>query len=310
MNCGECEKELERIKELGQLIMRNSQWLYEETDKSHSNDELQMLTGQCLDELFSILGIDDVIFERELNHLGDRRRERKTYKKIYVNNDPILMTPEKWEKKILDIYYSKPTEFIKDATKDIKSLKHPDKFGNYSHFVGKVNMVMGNFNWLLKKYISANKRREQLRKENKELKKLLGDAKEVILDMNNQLKRPRKANDLSYPQKNKRSPLTKSIRHEVFVKDGFKCVECGATNQQTRLHVDHILPVAQGGTDELSNLQTLCEACNLAKSNRMWKGGTGESVEQSESDYDPDFMQKQYEIAREQRLEVTQKLRR
>lgn len=75
-------------------------------------------------------------------------------------------------------------------------------------------------------------------------------------------------------QKNKkRKTLSKSIRHEVFKKDGFKCVECGATKENTTLHVDHILPVAQGGSDELDNLQTLCEACNLSKSNRYWKGG-------------------------------------
>lgn len=71
----------------------------------------------------------------------------------------------------------------------------------------------------------------------------------------------------------KRTPFTKSIRHEVFKRDDYRCVECGATNQDVRLHVDHIIPVSQGGSDELDNLQTLCEDCNLAKSNRAWKGG-------------------------------------
>ena len=37
-------------------------------------------------------------------------------------------------------------------------------------------------------------------------------------------------------------------------------------------HVDHILPVAQGGTDDLDNLQSLCRACNTAKGGRsMWQ---------------------------------------
>lgn len=73
--------------------------------------------------------------------------------------------------------------------------------------------------------------------------------------------------------KKKRKSISKSIRHEVFKRDNYKCVECGATKEKTVLHIDHIIPVFQGGSDELDNLQTLCEACNLAKSNRTWKGG-------------------------------------
>jgi len=73
--------------------------------------------------------------------------------------------------------------------------------------------------------------------------------------------------------KPKRSPIPGALRHEVFKRDGYKCVECGATNQEVRLHVDHIIPISQGGSNELDNLQTLCIDCNLAKSNRAWKGG-------------------------------------
>lgn len=70
---------------------------------------------------------------------------------------------------------------------------------------------------------------------------------------------------------NNRKRLSKSIRHEVFKRNNYKCVECGATKEDIRLHIDHILPVSQGGSDELDNLQTLCETCNLGKSNRRWK---------------------------------------
>ncbi|MFH8119917.1 MAG: HNH endonuclease [Candidatus Aenigmatarchaeota archaeon] len=72
-----------------------------------------------------------------------------------------------------------------------------------------------------------------------------------------------------------REPIPKSLRQEVFKRDGYKCVECGATKETTTLHVDHIIPKSEGGTDELDNLQTLCEKCNLAKSNRKWRGGGG-----------------------------------
>jgi hypothetical protein len=36
-------------------------------------------------------------------------------------------------------------------------------------------------------------------------------------------------------------------------------------------HVDHVLPVARGGTTNLANAQGLCEACNLAKEMQGWR---------------------------------------
>jgi hypothetical protein len=73
----------------------------------------------------------------------------------------------------------------------------------------------------------------------------------------------------------KRSPIESRLRHECFKRDGYRCLECGKTNEETTLHCDHILPVSQGGTDELSNLQTLCDACNLAKSDKCWESDCG-----------------------------------
>lgn len=77
-----------------------------------------------------------------------------------------------------------------------------------------------------------------------------------------------------FKQKNnnkKRTPIDSRLRHECFKRDNYTCVECGSTNKEKTLHADHILPVSQGGSDELDNLQTLCEHCNLAKSNKKWK---------------------------------------
>jgi len=62
----------------------------------------------------------------------------------------------------------------------------------------------------------------------------------------------------------KRDPLS-HLRHECFVRDNYTCVECGKTSKDSSLEADHILPVSQGGTDELSNLQTLCFDCNRSK---------------------------------------------
>jgi len=60
------------------------------------------------------------------------------------------------------------------------------------------------------------------------------------------------------------------LRYRVLKRDNFKCVLCGdspATNVQCKLHVDHIVPWSRNGKTEESNLRTLCEKCNVGRSN-------------------------------------------
>lgn len=67
-------------------------------------------------------------------------------------------------------------------------------------------------------------------------------------------------------EKPKRQPLSKRVRFEVFKRDGFACQYCGATPPGVLLHCDHIHPVAEGGSNDMDNLVTACEACNQGKS--------------------------------------------
>lgn len=66
----------------------------------------------------------------------------------------------------------------------------------------------------------------------------------------------------------KRKPISKKARFEIFKRDGFVCQYCGAHPPETVLHVDHIIPVAEGGDNDQDNLITSCEACNLGKGAR------------------------------------------
>lgn len=64
-----------------------------------------------------------------------------------------------------------------------------------------------------------------------------------------------------------RKSRTLSLRKRFFVlkRDGFTCKICGANGPGVKLEVDHIVPVAEGGSDSLDNLQTLCFECNRGK---------------------------------------------
>lgn len=50
------------------------------------------------------------------------------------------------------------------------------------------------------------------------------------------------------------------VRTAVLKRDGYRCVNCGQTG--TELHVHHIIPRSEGGTNDLSNLVTLCAKCH------------------------------------------------
>ena len=52
------------------------------------------------------------------------------------------------------------------------------------------------------------------------------------------------------------------IRRQVLDRDGWRCRACGRPG---RLEVDHVLPLERGGTNDLSNLQTLCPGCHIRK---------------------------------------------
>ncbi len=67
--------------------------------------------------------------------------------------------------------------------------------------------------------------------------------------------------------------INKKRRFQVLERDGFRCRYCGANGTAEQLHVDHILPVSRGGSDDLDNLVASCHACNLGKGAHLLKDG-------------------------------------
>ena len=71
-----------------------------------------------------------------------------------------------------------------------------------------------------------------------------------------------------------RNLMTPALRYDIMRRDGFRCVLCGARAAEgAKLHVDHIKPIAKGGKTEASNLRTLCDRCNLGKSDKYDQWG-------------------------------------
>ncbi len=68
--------------------------------------------------------------------------------------------------------------------------------------------------------------------------------------------------------------VTLADRLKVLDRDNYRCVFCGrspATEVGVRLHIDHKIPFSTGGKSTVDNLQTLCQDCNLGKSDSVLK---------------------------------------
>jgi hypothetical protein len=63
-------------------------------------------------------------------------------------------------------------------------------------------------------------------------------------------------------ERRKISPRT---RFEIFKRDGFSCRYCGRKSPEVILELDHIVPVAENGSDDPMNLATSCYECNSGK---------------------------------------------
>jgi 5-methylcytosine-specific restriction endonuclease McrA len=59
--------------------------------------------------------------------------------------------------------------------------------------------------------------------------------------------------------------LSGTLRYEVLKRAMFRCELWGASAEDRALEVDHIVPPNAGGSDDLSNLQALCYACDAMK---------------------------------------------
>lgn len=105
----------------------------------------------------------------------------------------------------------------------------------------------------------------------------------------------------------KRKKIGKRLRFEILKRDGFRCRYCGATPVTSLLHVDHVVPVAEGGTNDPANLVAACSGCNLGKSDvtieesRITAGTSAEAIrERTEQVREYIAALQGYEAAREE----------
>ena len=68
----------------------------------------------------------------------------------------------------------------------------------------------------------------------------------------------------------KRKPIPKTLRLVIVSRSGGICEREGCENEARE--IDHIVPVASGGTNDEDNLQNICRICHVEKTGTDIKG--------------------------------------
>ena len=78
-----------------------------------------------------------------------------------------------------------------------------------------------------------------------------------------------------------RSNIPQWVKRAVKYRDRGKCVCCGVDlsgildcEDEATVHFDHIIPLHEGGLNDVSNIQLLCQRCNLKKSTDSYTSNT------------------------------------
>ena len=69
----------------------------------------------------------------------------------------------------------------------------------------------------------------------------------------------------------RRKPISKARRTEIYEKYDGHCAYCGRLILPQEMQIDHIVPLANGGTNDFSNLNPACPLCNIFKGSRTLK---------------------------------------
>jgi 5-methylcytosine-specific restriction protein A len=66
-----------------------------------------------------------------------------------------------------------------------------------------------------------------------------------------------------------RQPIPRWVRQALLRKQRHTCQLCGVNSIVSTIEIDHIIPIALGGTNRFENLQLLCRRCNRSKGSRI-----------------------------------------
>lgn len=212
-----------------------------------------------------------------------------TAKKIRFTNSELLSSLEKYAEKI-NFQYFPTTEYDKWDEKVARSETICSRFGSWNKALKIIGIEGGHERRYTPDELIQNLKniwkeigyppgKRQLAKYGRKIsespyRKVWGSVRYAceLLAKYDEGKISREVLRNENTEKNTRETISLNVRWKILKKDNYTCVKCGqspAKNNDVELEIDHILPVAKGGTNNIENLQTLCKKCNQGKKDRL-----------------------------------------
>ena len=200
-----------------------------------------------------------------------------------------------WETDVAN--YKKPTErqihwerFMADVGQDPTELwierafrRHAIKFVSFTNWARDADELEDNalYDWYCELQLSPEY--DQLITHlSSDVFTILFANRKVLLDLNRLISQDLKSTSVSDEDYlpfatpkglAKRQRIPQWASRAVFYRDRGRCCFCrrdltGLLSPQFASHLDHMVPLADGGINDVTNLQLLCEPCNTSKGGR------------------------------------------
>jgi len=261
-----------RLKEL----LEEAQQLPKPMNMDLTSQPLKVSAGELPEEIFFIEKHSEI--QKQIDLVMNNRQQCASIREKYYC---ILQEYEEQVKEERNIPFEKyvVTRYTRKITNKINNM--PDSFSATVAFVqyNNVKKVQYSFNEIVN-YNSRydelvknleNRKRVQREREEEQRRRAEQERKE---EAEREAAKKRAEERRKEEIKRERAKMSASLRYDVMKRDHFRCTICGrSADDGVTLHVDHIKPVSKGGKTEMSNLRTLCDYCNLGKSDKYDPSG-------------------------------------
>ena len=261
-----------RLKEL----LEEVQQLPKPMNMDFTSQPLKVSAGELPEEIFFIEKHEEI--QKQIDLVMNNRQQCASIREKYYCILQEYKEQVKEEKNILFEKYV-VTRYTRKIVNKINNM--PDSFSATVTFVqysiekkvqysfNEIVNYNGRYEELVKNL--ENRKRVQREREEEQRRRAEQERKE---EAEREVAKKRAEERRKEEIKRERAKMSASLRYDVMKRDHFRCTICGRTaDDGVTLHVDHIKPVSKGGKTEMSNLRTLCDYCNLGKSDKYDPNG-------------------------------------